>query len=162
MNGLHPEIFLCRRIHVVARGHAVQYIGFQHGIETVAVERDLAVREDVGIVFQMMAQLGLGGIFQDGLEGRQDLVAIQLMRRAGVIVTQRHVGGFSGTDRESHADHARLHVVQAVGLGIEGDQRRGLQLLQPAFEHILRHDLVIFARARSRHDGRCLDDGGTA
>ena len=119
----------------------------------MAVQGDLTIGQNVRIVLQVMAELGLGGVFQNRLELGQYLVAIQLMRRAGVIVAQRHIGGFACGDGEGHADETRLHVIQAVGFRIEGDERRGFQFLQPCLEHLLGHDHGVVAFARCRDHG---------
>ena len=59
VNGLDAEISHGARVHVVARRDAVEHIGFEHGVEALAVERDAVVGEHVRIEFQMMAELGL-------------------------------------------------------------------------------------------------------
>jgi hypothetical protein len=73
----------------------------------------------MGVELEMMAELGLRSILEHGLEGCQHLVAIELIRRAGVVVSQRHVRSFTRRHCERHADNLRAHIVQAVGFGIE-------------------------------------------
>ena len=119
VNGLDAEISLGRRIHVVPRRDAVQHIRLQHGIETLAGERDAVVCQHMRVELQVVTQLRLRQVFEYGLQRGKDFVPIELMRRPGVIMAQRHVSRFAGRNRESHADDARLHVVQTVGLGIE-------------------------------------------
>ena len=53
-----------------------------------------------------------------------------------------------GSTANDSADDVRTHVVQAVGLGIEGDERRRSQLREPGVEFLLRDDLLIVARLR--------------
>ena len=62
VNGLDSKIFLGRRIHVVASGHAVEHVRLQHGVVALSAQRDPVIREDVGIELEMMPKLGKRGV----------------------------------------------------------------------------------------------------
>src|SRR5882762_10612164 len=78
-NGLHAEIFRSGRLHVMARRHAIEHIGFEHGVEPLPLERDAVVRQGVGVVLQMMSELWSGRVLQQRLECRQDFLPVELM-----------------------------------------------------------------------------------
>ena len=128
VDGLDAEISHGARIHIVTRRDAVQDVGLQHGVEALTIERDAVVGQHVRVEFKMMAEFRLGHVLEHGLQCRQHLVAIELMRRARVVVPERHVRCLARRNREGHPDDLRSHVVQTVGLGIERNERRGLQV----------------------------------
>jgi len=47
-----------------------------------------------------------------------------------------------------------LHVIEAVGLGVERHERCGGELGEPRVQGVLRKNLVIVARLAKRFDGR--------
>jgi hypothetical protein len=150
---LDTEVSHGARIHVVARRDAVQNVGFQHGIEALAIERDAVVGQHMRVELKMMAELGLGHILEHRLQCRQRLVAIELVRRAGIVVSERYVRSFAGRNRERHSDDLRAHIVQAVGLGVERNERRSGKFLEPHLQFLFRHDLVVVARLRRADHG---------
>jgi hypothetical protein len=87
----------------------------------------------------VLADLVLARILQQGTQRREHGVAVQLRRRAGIVVRQRHVGGALRFDRERHADDLRAHRIEAVRFRVERDQVGVAQFRQPVFD----------ARARS-------------
>ena len=107
----------------MAGGDAVEHVGFQHGIEALARERDAVVREHVGVVFQMMSEFWPVSVLEHRLECREHLFTIELLRSSRIVVAERHVCRFPRRDRERQADDARLHVIEAVGFRIEGNER---------------------------------------
>jgi hypothetical protein len=99
----------------------------------------------------------LAGSSSSGLSA-QHCLAVQLGRRAFIIVGQRHVGRLIGLDGERQADQLRLLRVQAGGFGVEGEQRCLAQLLQPGVETRLVEDGFVL-----RLDlGRCLTTGSAS
>ena len=87
-------------------------------------ERDAVVGEHVRVVLEMVADLAARRILEHRLQRREHALAVQLLGRAGIVVAQRHVGRDAGLDAEGDADDLGLHVVEAGGLGVEGEQRR--------------------------------------
>ncbi len=139
-DGLDAQILRRRRVHVVARGHAVPDVGLEHGVVAHALDVDVVVGQHVGIVLQMLAELGQLRILQQRLQRREHPRARQLFGRAGIVVRERHIGGDTGLDAERDADDLGIHVVQARGLGVEGEQRRAAQAREPAFKLLPAHD----------------------
>ena len=103
----------------MARRNAVEYIRFEHGIKSLPHERDTVVREGVSVVLQVMSQLRSGGVLKQRFECRKHRFPIELLRSSRVIMAERHVCRFPRRDRERQADDARLHIIEAVGFGIE-------------------------------------------
>ena len=148
VNGFDSQILLGRRIHVVTRGHTVEHIRLQHGIVALPAQRDPVVCKYVRIELEVMPELGNGGIFDHRLERGQHSVAIELLRYTSVIVAEWHVSRFPGRDRKGQPDEPRAHVIQAVGLGVEGHERRRCELGKPEVQGLLRYDLAVVARLR--------------
>ena len=117
------------------------------------------LREHVRVVLEVMADLGVLLRLEQRLELREARVAIELVGRAGVVVPQRQIGRVARRDGERHADDLRLHVFEAGGLGVEGEQLGGLELLQPVGELRLGGDGFVVAR-RGRDDLRAIADAG--
>ncbi|MCY1350547.1 hypothetical protein D9M69_367830 [compost metagenome] len=135
-DGAVPQVLEGQAVHVVAGGGGVQDVGLEHGVVGDALHGDgrRGVGQDVHVVLGVLADLGPGRVFQQRLERLEHGVAVQLLGHAHVAVGQRHVGGLTGLHREGHSHNLRLLRVDAGGLGVEGEQRRGFQLLQPGIE----------------------------
>ena len=133
-DGAHSEIPLCVRVHVVIGGDAVPHVGLEHAVEAHTPERDAGVRQHVGVVLEVVPDLAARGILENGLERREHALAIELFRRAGIRVAQGYVGGHARLDAPGHADDFRLHVVEAGGLGVEGEQLGRAQGREPALQ----------------------------
>ncbi len=111
-----------------------------------AAELDAVVREHVRVVLQVMADFRRRAL-EPRLEPREHALAVQLIRRAGVAVREREVGGLARRDRERDADELGFHVVEAGGLGVERDERRACEPLAPALERRFgEHGLVAAGR----------------
>ena len=82
------------------------------------------IGQHTGVVLQVLAHLCLLLVLQQRLELRQHCVPVQLVRDAQVIVCQRHIGRAPGLHGKETPDNARLHIVEAGGLGIKGKQAR--------------------------------------
>src|SRR5476651_816844 len=102
----------------------------------------------MGIELEMVTKLGSCGILDPRLECGEHPAAIELLRCARIIMTERHVSRLPWSYRERQAHDLRTHVVQAVGLGIEGHERRRGEPGKPGIKGLLRQDLVIVARLR--------------
>ena len=75
---------------------------------------------------------------------REHRLARDLVRRPRVVVPEGDVGGVPGHDGERHPHQLRPHVVEARGLGVEGDLRGGAQALDPGVEGgFVEHRLVL-------------------
>ena len=116
------------------------------------MQSNTVVREDVSIVLEVMSEFGFGEVLQYRFQRGQHSVSIELLRRSGVIVPERHVRSFPWSNREGHAHDAGLHVVEAIGFSIERNERRDGKFREPRVKCRLRQDLLIVAC-----DGRCLD-----
>ena len=106
------------------------------------------------IVFEVMADLGRALRFEQRLEPRQHGVAVELLRRAHIVVSERHIGRTARLDAERHADDARLQVIERSGLGVEGEERALRERLQPASERsFIEHDFVSARCGEQRRVG---------
>ncbi len=68
VNGGMAEVFQRQRVHVVTRCGAVQHIALQHGVVTDAAQDDAVIGEHAHVVFEILPELGLGGVFQQRAE----------------------------------------------------------------------------------------------
>ena len=78
--------------------------------------------------------LAVRGVLEQRLQRRQHLLRDRAARGTGVVVRERHVGRHARLDAEGDADDLGAHVVEAGGLGVEREQRRGTQPREPALE----------------------------
>ena len=112
---------------------------------------DAVVAQHVRVIFQVMAQFAATLVLEQRLQQLQHLGAVQLIRRAGIGVRERHVGRRAGLDRERHADDLGLHVIERRRFRVEGEDVCGAQCLEPAVEVFpFEHELVVAARRRAR------------
>jgi len=125
------EVTAGQGIEVMAILPGIQNVGFEQGVMGDARERDAVIGQHMGVVFQVLADLGVLGTFQQRLEAGQHGGAVELVRHAGVAVRERDVDRLAGLDGEGDADDLRLHGVEAGGLGIEGDQLGLFEALEP-------------------------------
>ena len=116
-----------------------EHIGLQHRVVAHAGQLDAVVAQHMRVVLQVMAELGVRcDLSSQGLSCARQLVEIELLGRAGIAMRQRQIGRLAGVDAERHADDARLAVIEAGGLGVEGDQLGRFESLQPASKLRLR------------------------
>ena len=95
-----------QRVHVVAFVR-LQHIALQQRVVRDAVQIDAVVHQHMPVVFQVLADLGLAGVFQQRLQPGEGCCERQLRRRAGIVMRQRQVGRFARADRKRHADQLR-------------------------------------------------------
>ncbi len=159
VDGVDAKVLERHRIHIVAGGGAVEYVGFEHGVVALAAQRDAVIGEHVHVELHVRADLGVLRVLEQRAQHGQHPVAIELLGRARIAVRQRHVDAAPGLDAEGHAHDLRLHVVEAGGLGVEGKQRRARQALAPGEKLGPLRDRRVLAldRIRSR---RCALDYG--
>jgi hypothetical protein len=60
-------------------------------------------------------------------------------------VAQRQVGGLAAFDGEGDADQPRLQRIEVGGLGVERDQRRGIEARQPVLQGGFVEDALVAA-----------------
>ena len=132
-NGLQPEMAHHHVLQVV-RLVRLQHVGLQQRILGDARQRDAVVGEDVLVVFEVLTELFVLRAFQPVFQFLQRMFARQLVRRAGIAVRERQVGGLVRLDRKRDADQLRRHDVQAGGFGVDADQLGAGDLFQPRIE----------------------------
>ena len=120
-----------RQAFQAVRAVDFQHIALQHGVVLVAAHGDAVVGQHVLVVLDMLAQLGLAGILQPGLELGQHVGQRQLLHGIQTFVAQRNVGRFARLHAQRNADQLRLQGVEAVGLGVDGGQFCGMDFGQP-------------------------------
>ena len=76
----------------------------------------------MAVVFDVLAQFGLAGVFQPGAQFVQYLGQRQLLGGVGAVVRQGDVGGVPGRGAKADADQPRLHGIQRGGFGVDGRQ----------------------------------------
>ncbi len=131
VDGLVAEVLLCQRVHVVPRCGGVQHVGFKHGVVADTLQADAGTCQHVHVVFCMLAELGLGGILEQGLQRREHARGVQLRWRPGVIVRKRNIGRCSGLHREGNTHDAGAHGIQGRCFRIECNQLRLLEPVHP-------------------------------
>jgi len=113
------------------------------------------------VVLEVVADLGRALRFEQRLEPREHGLAVELRGCVDGVVRERHIGGAPGLDAERYADDARLHVVEAGGLGVEGDEVRRGERREPTLEgRFVEHELVVARRVAHRRVG--VQCGGVA
>ena len=147
------EVAHRHRVHVV-RLVRFEHIRLQQGVVHDALQRDPMVVEDVHVVLQVLAQLGLGRIFQPRTHALQHLFARQLLRHAGIAVRQRDVSALACFHRQRDADHLRRHRFQRGGFGIDRSQLGRIHQGQPLVELLPgRHEFVLALDDRHARQG---------
>ena len=155
------QVLLGQAVHVMTGGRGVEHVGLEHGVEGHAAHGDAAVLvavegavgEDVHVELGVLADLELVRVFQQRLERPQHRIAVQLLRRVGVVMGQRDVRSFISLHREGNANQLRLMGIDPGGFGIEGEQRGVLELLQPDVETCLVEDGLVDRVHRHYHFG---------
>ena len=157
-NGLQIQVLAGQLVHVVlADAHAVEDVGFQHAVVGDAGQFDAGPGQHAQVVLEVVAQLGLGRVRQQRPELGEHGIEGKLLRGAGIAVAEGDVGGLAGLHGEGEAHQIRLHVVQAGGFRVEGDERRLLQARRPGGQALGAGDAFVASLRRfGRRPGRCI------
>ncbi|MNG85647.1 hypothetical protein D3C79_444110 [compost metagenome] len=148
-NGFMAEIAIGQTVHVVATAHAVQHIGFQHGVEGNAAQGDVVTRQQTHIKLQVLTDLQRFLVFQQRFQRCQHISAIQLRRRIEIVMRHRQISGFARRNGKGQADQVGGQGIQTVGFGIEGKYFGVFQLFEPISESLLiQYGDVTFLRQR--------------
>ncbi len=142
-----------RRVAQVAHGHRVhvvrlvrlEYIRLQQRVVHDALQGDAMVGEDVHVVLEVLAELGLGRIFQPGAHLFQHVFALELVRRAGIAVRQRNVGALARFDRQRNAHHLRRHRIERRRFGIDRRQCGSVDQRQPCVQLRVGENRLVLA-----------------
>ncbi len=146
LDGLLVQVLLRQRVHVVARCGAVEHVALQHGVVADALHLDASAGADAHVELQVLAELGAFGVFEQRLQCVQDLVSVELIGRSRVVMRDWDVGRLMGADRDRDADDLGAHIVEVVGLGVEGEELGLAQALDPDVELGAAEDGLVVGR----------------
>jgi hypothetical protein len=161
LDRVDPEVELRAGIHVVPRRGRVQHVGLEHRVVAHAGERDAAAQQHVRVVLEVMADLRPLRVLEQRLQPRERPLPVELVRRAGVIVREGQVRGLAGFNAERDADDAGLHVVEARGFGVEGEEIGFPERLHPGVKLLLSGDRFVRTRRHRRPGLRLARSAGT-
>ena len=150
-DGLVVQVAQGQAVHVMGAVR-LEHIGFEQRVVHNASQLDAVVGKHMAVVFQVLPDLGLGGIFQPGLEDGQHMLARQRFGR--VLIAMRHgdVGGDAGFAAQRDADQLRAHRLERRGFGIDRSQFGGIDARQPILQlRFGQHGFI----ARLLRRGRC-------
>ena len=109
----------------------LQHIALQHGVVDIATHLDAVIGEHMPVVLDVLAQLGVAGIFQPGSQALQHLVQWQLFRRFRRLMAERDIGRLPRLHTQADAQDARLQRIERGGFGIQGRQLSLLDAGEP-------------------------------
>ncbi len=146
-----PHVQVSRRQVVqVVRPVRLDDIRFQQRVVRDSGECKALVGEHMLVVLDVLAELLPLWIRKPRREPPQHARAIELVRHTGVAMSEGDVAGASGFGRERDAHDAPLHRIQIRGLGVDRDQRRSIDSLEPAFERrLVEHGFIVRCDKRS-------------
>ena len=137
------QIFQRQGVHIVAGGHGVEHVGFQHGVVFHAAQGDAGAGQYAHVVLEVLADFFALFVFENGLELVQYQSAVELIRRARIVVAEGYVGGVACGGGEADAHQVRFHVIEAGGFGVESEQLGFLKFVEPGVQFFLgKHGLV--------------------
>ena len=176
LGGGESQLRLCQLVHAVAMKAAFQHIGKQHGV-IHRRHRDPVIGEHRLVVFEVMADLQDGGVFEQGSEQGQRLVVRNLVGHQPVLtafaaalvllpvlaiaeveatlgrrcpVGERHVTSRAGFDGQRHPHQLGGHGVKRGGLGVHGHMTGLLRTGDPVQKCCLvAHQNIVTGRADS-------------
>ena len=144
-DGLLAQVLPGQRVHVVTRPYGIEYVGLQHGVFRNAFQVDAVVGQHVLVVFEVLAELGFLRVFQQRFQLVQHCFPVQLFRGAHIIVAKWHVGSLAGLNGKGHTNDIGVHITQAGGLGIKGEQRCLVEAINPGIQLcLIGHYCVCF------------------
>ena len=155
-DGLAAQVLERQGIHVVAGGHGIEYVGFQHGVVGHAAQGDTHIfGQHAHVVLQVLADFLDRVVFQQRFEGIHDELLVELVRGAGVVVAEGDVGSLV-VHGHAEAHQFRVHVVEAGGFGVEGKLASAFQFVDPLVQLRLGVDDVIGVAAEGGSRGRLV------
>ena len=92
------------------------------------------VCQHLHVILEVLANFLNVSIFQQWLHLLQYLPAVQLLRRTGVIMRQRHISGFSRLNSKRQPNNFSLHGVQVSGFGVESKNAVLNDFIEPAVQ----------------------------
>ena len=153
LDRVDAEVELRAGVHVVARRGRVQARTTRASSRSACRQGRCRRCEDVRVVLEVVADLRrVSRPRAAACSFASTSSSVQLVRRARVVVREREVGGLAGLDAEGDADDFGLHVVEAGRLGVEGEERRFVERVEPCVECCFGrgYRLVLDVRARER------------
>lgn len=117
-------------------------------------------RQHIHVVFRVLAKLCPLRILQQRLQRRQHRGAIELRRRARIIMGERDIGGRARLHRKGDADDFRAHRIDRGGFRIKGDQFCMTELPKPGMESPGIDNQFMLARLAERGIRRCIGGSG--
>ena len=135
----------------MAGADRIQHVGLHHGVLGDALQLYIMVGQHVFVVLEVLPDLFVFRVFKQRLQLFQHRVAVQLLRRAHIIMAQWHVSGLSRLNSKRNADNFGIHVAEAGGFGVEGEQIGIFEFLQPLVQvRLLGNDLILLFHRRFR------------
>ena len=150
-DGFFIKIGSGQAVHVVAGADRIQHVGLHHGVLGDALQLYVMVGQHVFVVLEVLPDLFVFRVFEQRLQLFQHRVTVQLLRRAHIIMAQWHVSGLSRLNGKRNADNFGIHVAEAGGFGVEGEQIGIFEFLQPLVQvRLLGNDLILLFHRRFR------------
>ena len=138
----------------------LKHVALQHGVVGIALHFNAVVGKHMPVVFDVLAEFGLGGVFKPGLEARQYLVTRQLRRCVGVVVGQRNVSRCARRDTEAQSHDLGAHGIKRRGFGVHRNKLCRFDLAKPLVKRLPAKDRVVmqvadaFGKRQARRSAR--------
>ena len=148
-------------VHAMARQRLARFQVETHD-DGVVIGRDLdpVAAQDRHVIFEVLAHLKHGVIFQQWLELCEDQCLVELRGSLGehvrAAMADRDVTGRVWCDCQADADKTAGYAIEHVGFGVHRDHAFRPRRRNPAVERLLRHHRFIQAAV----DGRFVGKGG--
>ena len=137
------QIAFGQRVHAVAVQTCVHRIRQQHGVIN-RCDINAIARQNLGVVFHVLADFHHSRVFQQRFQQRQRLVQLDLpfgqFGPTEQIITplaampKRDVSRLARLDRQGHTHQFRRHFVQAGGFGIDRHITKLMRLRDPCLQ----------------------------
>ena len=99
-----------------------QHIALQHGVVGIALYFNAVVGKHMAVIFDVLTQFFVRGVFQPRFQFGQYLVAWQLNGCIRVAVRQWNVGGSANAGAQTNTDNFGAHFVERCGFGVNSHQ----------------------------------------